>query len=678
MIVHDLQGRQVSLGESVGQGGEATVYRVNDASNRLAKIYEPQPRPNYLLKLAWMVEHPPVNPTETLKHPSLAWPNGLLYDSRHRLKGYSMPHIQYAVSLLEVFNPRRRAEVLPQFDRRYLHRTARNLAAAFSALHRSGYVAGDVNESNVLVTPTALVTIIDTDSFQVTEERNGNQIIYPCPVGKPEYTPPELQGKSLVEVTRVPEHDNFGLAVLIFQLLMEGSHPYRAQWLGAGDPPPIETRIAKGYFPYAALSAPIAPPPNGLDLNTLHPALADLFRRCFVDGQRNPRWRPSPELWVRAISDAEQALVCCAQGHYYSSHLDECPYCAVARKRPLVSARPVGQAEDRARGGWPAAPWQTHGAQHAQQNPRPGWGTASPFAGRRGGAAGSGWAGRATSRAGAGAQTVQANRPAPARFPGNFGGWPGSVAAAGAPSVFGGGRMGAPAVGGVLRNRPLVQPGAANKWIRLQIKKSVTIGGAQGALAGAIPGAVVGLINWSSGDLLAYTLLITLGGALGGLLRGWKPGHQLAYLVGRSIGWKRFWEAIGLMAGAAGGLMLGLLFVWAIIPVFLGLILGAQGGLYLGRKVFQAGNLLGWERIGGVLSASATAALGWGLAILLGKVGLNSFGAQLADALLPFSANGSIGWALVWVLVGGLGGALAGGISGALADLGGRFFRLVN
>src|SRR5512133_3228445 len=257
MILYDLQGRAITLSDSVGHGGEATIYLVAGAVHRLAKIYEPQPRPNYLLKLAWMVEHPPINPTDALGHASLAWPDGLLYDSHHRLKGYTMPHIRHAVPLLEVFNPRRRAEVLPKFNRRYLHRTAHNLAAALSALHRSGYVAGDVNESNVLVTPTALVTIIDTDSFQVTEVRDGNQIVYPCPVGKPEYTPPELQGRSLIEVTRRPEHDNFGLAVLIFQLLMEGSHPFRAQWLGSGDPPPIETRIAKGYFPYArAIHAP--------------------------------------------------------------------------------------------------------------------------------------------------------------------------------------------------------------------------------------------------------------------------------------------------------------------------------------------------------------------------------------------------------------------------------------
>ena len=215
----------------------------------IAKIYEPAPRPNYPAKLAWMLNHPPANPTAALGHPSLAWPAALLYDQEHRLAGYRMPYIKEAAPILVVFNPRRRSETLPQFDRRYLHRTACNLATAIGALHQSNYVVGDLNESNILVNSSALVSLIDTDSFQVQEPNGGQMITYACPVAKPEYTPPELQGKSLSSIVRTPEQDAFGLGVLIFQLLMEGNHPFRAQWLGKGDPPPIEERIAIGRFP---------------------------------------------------------------------------------------------------------------------------------------------------------------------------------------------------------------------------------------------------------------------------------------------------------------------------------------------------------------------------------------------------------------------------------------------
>ena len=75
----------------------------------------------------------------------------------------------------------------------------------------------------------ALVVLIDCDSFQV----NTNGRCYPCEVGVPLYTPPELQKKSFRELIRTRNHDRFGLAILIFQLLFVGRHPYAGRYLGA-------------------------------------------------------------------------------------------------------------------------------------------------------------------------------------------------------------------------------------------------------------------------------------------------------------------------------------------------------------------------------------------------------------------------------------------------------------
>ena len=328
MNIFDREGKPITIGNVVGRGGEAVVYQVNGHPGLLAKLYEPAPRPDYAAKLDWMLEHPPVNPTHALNHPSLAWPVGLLYGQANHLSGYLMPFIKQAVPMLVVFNPRRRAETLAQFDRRYLHRAARNLAIAIGALHSSGYVIGDLNESNVLVTSSALVTLIDTDSFQVQESRSSKVLTYACPVAKPEYTPPELQGMLLSSTLRFPEQDAFSLGVLIFQLLMEGNHPFRAQWLGKGDPPPIEERIAKGGFPYTSNPGlPVRPPIHGPDFKLLHPEISELFRRCFIDGHRDPHLRPEASAWEWAINEAEKALVQCPKGHFYSDHLRTCPIC---------------------------------------------------------------------------------------------------------------------------------------------------------------------------------------------------------------------------------------------------------------------------------------------------------------------------------------------------------------
>jgi formylglycine-generating enzyme required for sulfatase activity len=92
-----------------------------------------------------------------------------------------------------------------------------------AALHARGYVVGDVNESNVLVAERSLITLVDTDSFQVRDAQTG--VVYRCPVGKPEFTPPELQGRRFADVDRNPEHDQFGLAVLLASRRPSGDDP---------------------------------------------------------------------------------------------------------------------------------------------------------------------------------------------------------------------------------------------------------------------------------------------------------------------------------------------------------------------------------------------------------------------------------------------------------------------
>lgn len=349
MTVYDEQRRPLTLGAEVGRGGEAAVFKIPAQPLALAKLYHNPPRAGYELKLAWMQANPPHDPsddaTRSLGHASIAWPTDLLYDVHGALVGYTMAYVANAVPLLHVFNPRLRAKTLPSFNRRYLHRTARNLAAALRALHESDYIVGDLNESNVMVTPSALVTVIDADSFQVLRRVGAKPVLHPCPVGKLEYTPPELQGKTFSEVARQPEHDRFGLAVLIFQLLMEGNHPFRAQWLAAGDAPPVEDRIRDGHWPYAKRPGlPIAPPRNAPRLDNLHPDLADLIRHCFIEGHHRPAERPTPEDWETAIGVAEKALVACKRGHIYSKHLPRCPACdaedTATRAQAALAAMP--------------------------------------------------------------------------------------------------------------------------------------------------------------------------------------------------------------------------------------------------------------------------------------------------------------------------------------------------
>lgn len=681
-VYYDAQGKPVELGASVGRGGEAVVYRVSGQPTRLAKIYEPAPRANYQRKLTWMVEHPPLNPTRGIDHSSIAWPDGVLFDRSGQLKGYRMPFIRRTVPLLDVFNPRRRAVLLPQFDRHYLHRVARNLAAALGALHRSGYVAGDLNESNVLVTPTALVTLIDADSFQVTEKHGDQEVIHPCPVGKFEYTPPELQGKRLSEVVRLPEHDAFGLAVLIFQILMQGNHPFRAQWLRPGDPPPLEQRIAMGAFPYTVtLNSPVLPPKGAPDFNLLNPWLCELFRRSFIDGHRDPKLRPTPDDWERAIAEAERDLVTCQSGHVYSAHVGHCPYCPPEKRQPF---KPGFQQQRQQRPQPSSAASTAPAAQPAQSPHRGGFtpnrpqpastgtttGTSSPRPGMPG--MGSGFGTRFRS---SGGSAWRFSAPGPANFWGRLGySAPGTPAAKPAPAAStvpasasspAAAAAASPPGGLGLRNRvAAVQALGLRNWIKLQAYRGFFLGGGNGAVAGSLPGMIIGLMAGTNGEALNWSLLFALGGAAGGLFRGWNPGYRLGLRLNGSVGWLNFWQIAGTVFGAITGGVMGLLFGWAILPIFLGPVVGARTGRKVGRRIWLMGSSLGWERIWGAVAALSAAGLGWIIAGLAGSLGMSSLGSYFTVAL----DYGGVRPLLNTILSGAFTSALGGWVAGMFAE----------
>src|SRR5947209_2935353 len=142
-----------------------------------------------------------------------------------------------------LYNPVQRLKCYPRAGWDFQVRAAWNLAAAFDEVHKAGGLVGDVNQSNAQVSTRALVRLIDCDSFQI----RANGKAYLCEVRVAHYIPPELQGKSLHGLIRTENHDAFGLAVLIYQLLFVGKHPFMGIDLGSGDPP-FEQLIAEFRF----------------------------------------------------------------------------------------------------------------------------------------------------------------------------------------------------------------------------------------------------------------------------------------------------------------------------------------------------------------------------------------------------------------------------------------------
>lgn len=315
-------GRRICVTSVLGKGGEGTVFHVDGDKGIAAKVYTDGKHLERCDKISTMVA------SELHKRSTLvAFPMETLLGDRGEFVGFTMRKVAGVKPIHELYAPGSRKIEFPKADFRFLARTASNVARAIGSVHQTGCVIGDINHSGILVSEQATVTLIDADSFQV---RSGT-VVYRCRVGVGEYTPPELQGAALEKVDREPSHDGFGLAVIAFQLLFMGRHPFAGRYGGQGDMP-IEKAIKEGRFAYSIqrkTETRMDPPPFAPTLGDLTPDLASMFERAFPSNPSLYRSRPTPADWIGALSRFEAELIPCRvnPAHHHPKNAPGCPWC---------------------------------------------------------------------------------------------------------------------------------------------------------------------------------------------------------------------------------------------------------------------------------------------------------------------------------------------------------------
>lgn len=344
----DGSGRKITLGSKIGTGGEGSVYDVVNfngrsisSSNLVAKIYHSTISPEKQAKLQCMVS----GQGDQLKKLA-AWPLATVHTKNGGpVHGFLMPKATGAEAVHHLYSPAQRKQEHPEASWAFLVSVARNVAAAFVAIHSHGHVIGDVNPNLVFVSRDSTVKLIDSDSFQIS----GNGKHYLCEVGVPHFTPPELQETSSFHgVRRSPNHDNFGLALLLFHILLMGRHPFAGVYSGSGDLP-LEKSIAEFRYAYSrnAASKKMQPPPNSVTPSILPTNLATLFERAFTEAGAHSSGRPSARDWLPALESLRTHLRTCGQDsiHKFSASLSICPWCTQENQFNVcffISAVPTG------------------------------------------------------------------------------------------------------------------------------------------------------------------------------------------------------------------------------------------------------------------------------------------------------------------------------------------------
>lgn len=298
------EGEAILLSNPAGVGGEGAVYiapRPKDGKEIAVKIFSDRKlesdREILPRKIDAMVLMGRTSGKKLVGHPMLAWPRLSVYNRDGRWIGYAMRRAK-GKPLSRLAHPMLYRDHFPGMDREKVAKMLVQLLNGVQILHNHQVCIGDVNLNNFLWDGAGDPCFIDVDSFQIEG--------FPCPVGRPEMTPPEhLGGGSPIhfdKIVRTRESDFFSLGILVFQCLMLGRHPY--EHIGGGSP--VEN-LRKGHFPYA--SGGSAPGTKGgipagpwykIWSHYTH-NLKNAFVRAFKDGAADPSKRPSAEDWVREL-----------------------------------------------------------------------------------------------------------------------------------------------------------------------------------------------------------------------------------------------------------------------------------------------------------------------------------------------------------------------------------------
>lgn len=280
-------------------------------------------------KLKVMMASPPKQ-LSTFDDPSIAWPISLLRNELGFAIGLTAqePHASSKLPIA-FYNQSLRKLIAPSIDWFNLHDLAGKLAKACKILHSHDCIIGDLNPEIVYIENNMRLVISQTDKFQIRDPNGGK--CFHTRIGALNYRPRELMRAKHVEIERQPEHDNFALAVMIYEFLT-GQHPFAGgRWRGLGEGPhETSQRIQQGLWLYGDHGL-YRQTESDLPIDVLHPALKLLFTRCFGEGHIQPSARPSAEEWAEALDEATSALVWCSDGemHVYNGHCKRCSWCAL-------------------------------------------------------------------------------------------------------------------------------------------------------------------------------------------------------------------------------------------------------------------------------------------------------------------------------------------------------------
>ena len=289
VTVYDAEGAPLQLGieQECGNGGEGTVYTCPAHPKFVIKIYKQRILENQAKRDAIEKRLRDMLAIEPLRqNPDIAWPVMPVFDGNKRVAGFVMRAVN-GTAMRALQGHEQINRLFPGWDRKDLALVARDFLDKMQLLADNGVMVNDFNPANFMVGKDHKVRLIDCDSFQIPATDGGKPHVATSYFAS--HVAPELLKKpELLNRPRGPEQARFGAAIIVFQLLMCGLHPYSHR--NGGTP---ENNLKQGKCPLGQGSG-CQLPAGWYNLVSYLPfSLMETFIKMFRDGHGNPSARPT-------------------------------------------------------------------------------------------------------------------------------------------------------------------------------------------------------------------------------------------------------------------------------------------------------------------------------------------------------------------------------------------------
>ncbi len=292
-VVFDNLHNPTNLYNLLGKGGEGSVYETQE-HDVVAKIYSKEKRTDTLeKKLSLMITKKP-------KAKNIAWPLSMLYDDCNNFVGFTMMRVpshckQLGETVLMINNEMVKEKYLSSWTRADLVKLCLSIVETFKMLHNKGILMGDINPANIMINPDKPeeVYFVDCDSYQIDK--------YLCTVGTPIFTSPNFYLKcnkkpDYSKTKRTPNDENYAVATLLFEILMNGQAPFASKSTEKSD---IIEDICNHRFAFKTKDISGADTPDGpyrMIWNNLHNNCKNYFIDTFVNNKTI-----SDDSWIYAL-----------------------------------------------------------------------------------------------------------------------------------------------------------------------------------------------------------------------------------------------------------------------------------------------------------------------------------------------------------------------------------------